>query len=129
VFCEPIREAQCLPLVGHVAKPDASPVNKGDTHTLSEYLPYWLDAHAALCCSPKTFEEYRGLAKYLLPNTPPETILGTVPTDILVVRAAGFESLRSRPNIWELDPSGIRCMEKFNRVKDEAGLAGRLLCL
>jgi integrase len=43
----------------------AEPVIKGDTRIVSEYLNYWLDEHAALRCSPKTLEEYCGLAKYL----------------------------------------------------------------
>jgi integrase len=39
---------------------------KGDTRTLAEYLPYWLDCHAALRCQPKTLERYRQLAGYLV---------------------------------------------------------------
>lgn len=39
---------------------------KGDTRTLAEYLPYWLDGHAALRCQPKTLERYRQLAEYLI---------------------------------------------------------------
>jgi integrase len=39
---------------------------KGDTRSVRDYLGYWLDMHAALRCSPKTMEEYRGLAKYLV---------------------------------------------------------------
>jgi integrase len=60
-----IREAQGLPPVGHEAKPDTSPASKGDKRTLSEYLPYWLDTHAALRCAPKTMERYRDLSAYL----------------------------------------------------------------
>ena len=61
-----IREAQGLPPAAHDAKPDTSPASKGDKRTVEEYVGYWLDAHAVLRCSPKTFEEYQGLAKYLI---------------------------------------------------------------
>jgi integrase len=39
---------------------------KGDPRTVSKYLDYWLSEHAALRCSPKTLEEYRGLSRYLM---------------------------------------------------------------
>jgi integrase len=44
----------------------ADPALKGDTRTVSEYLNYWLEEHAALRCAPKTMEEYQGQAKYLI---------------------------------------------------------------
>jgi integrase len=46
---------------------------KGDTRTLAEYFPYWLDRHAALRCQPKTMERYRQLADYMI------RLLGTIP--------------------------------------------------
>ena len=60
-----IREAQGLPPANHEAKPDISPAAKGDTRTLSEYLPYWLETHAALRCAPKTMERYGDFSVYL----------------------------------------------------------------
>jgi integrase len=53
-------------------KPQADGV-RGDQRTVSAYLTYWLDNHAALRCTPATMENYRGLAKYLLKH------LGKVP--------------------------------------------------
>ena len=38
---------------------------KGDTRTLAEDFPYWLDNHAAPRCQPKTLEWYRQHAEYL----------------------------------------------------------------
>lgn len=58
--------------IGNHREPDGSP-RKGDTRTLAEYLPYWLDNHAALRCQPKTFERYKQLAAYLTP------LLGSIP--------------------------------------------------
>jgi hypothetical protein len=46
---------------------------KGDTRTLAEYFPYWLDRHAALRCQPKTLERYRQLACYMI------RLLGSIP--------------------------------------------------
>jgi integrase len=46
---------------------------KGDTRTLAEYLPYWLERHAKLRCQPKTLERYGQLAGYLV------RLLGSVP--------------------------------------------------
>jgi integrase len=48
-------------------------VREGDTRTLAEYLPYWLERHAALRCQPKTLERYRQLSDYLL------RLLGSIP--------------------------------------------------
>lgn len=45
----------------------------GDPRTLVEYLPYWLDNHAAPRCQPKTLKRYRQLAEYLT------RLLGRVP--------------------------------------------------
>ena len=62
-----IAKEQGLPPANHVAQPDTSPGgSKGDKRPIAEYVTYWLDAHAALRCSPKTLQEYRGLAKYLI---------------------------------------------------------------
>jgi integrase len=64
---EAIRQEKGLPPAPHIPAPDASPGGrKGDTRPVRDYLGYWLDMHAALRCSPKTMEEYRGLAKYLV---------------------------------------------------------------
>jgi integrase len=55
--------------IGGKAMPTADPSPegpKGDTRTLSEYLAYWLDTHAALRCVPKTMERYRDLSAYLV---------------------------------------------------------------
>jgi integrase len=61
-----IRKEQGLSPATHLPAPDMSPGGtKGDARPVCDYLSYWLDMHAALRCSPKTMEEYRGLAKYL----------------------------------------------------------------
>jgi integrase len=62
-----IRKERGLPPATHIPVPDMSPGGtKGDTRPVRDYTSYWLDMHAALRCSPKTMEEYRGLAKYLV---------------------------------------------------------------
>jgi integrase len=62
-----VRKEQGLPPAVHIPVPDMlSSGTKGDSRPVRDYLSYWLDMHAALRCSPKTMEEYRGLAKYLV---------------------------------------------------------------
>jgi integrase len=61
-----IAKERGIPPATHIPMPDNSPAtSKGDARRVSQYLEYWLDAHASLRCSLKTMEEYRGLAKYL----------------------------------------------------------------
>jgi hypothetical protein len=61
---------------------------KGDTRTLAEYLPYWLERHAALRCQPKTLERYGQLADYLI------RLLGPVP--ILDLKASLIQDVVNR---------------------------------
>jgi integrase len=62
-----IAKEKGLPPTSHIPTPDTSSgASRGDTRTMRDYLDYWLDMHAALRCSAKTMEEYRGLAKYLV---------------------------------------------------------------
>jgi integrase len=64
-----MRAAESLPPeppVTHVPPPDTSSEAKGDTRTLSDYLAYWLDEHAASRCELTTMEDYRKLAMYLI---------------------------------------------------------------
>src|SRR5262252_5253722 len=48
-----------------VESPTGSAQPQSDNRTVSVYLQYWLDSHAALRCTPATMENYRGLAKHL----------------------------------------------------------------